>query len=95
MSIAKYKSFTVDVADHVASLVLSRPDELNTMSRDFWVELGEVLEEINKNPEVRVVVMSSTGKHFCAGMDLSAFSNGVDNIPDEKKPYHARIGEAF
>ena len=94
MSIAKYKSFTVDVADHVASLVLSRPDELNTMSRDFWVELGEVLEEINKNPEVRVVVMSSTGKHFCAGMDLSAFSNGVDNIPDEKKPDHARIGEA-
>ena len=54
------------------------------MSRDFWVELGEVLEEINKNSEVRVVVMSSTGKHFCAGMDLSAFSNGVDNIPDGK-----------
>ena len=94
MSIAKYKSFTGDVADHVASLVLSRPDELNTMSRDFWVELGEVLEEINKNSEVRVVVMSSTGKHFCAGMDLSAFSNGVDNIPDGKKPDHARIGEA-
>jgi len=94
MGIAKYKSFTVEVADHVASLVLSRPDELNTMSRDFWVELGEVLEEINKNAEVRVVVMSSTGKHFCAGMDLSAFSNGVDNIPDGKKPDHARIGEA-
>ena len=94
MGIAKYKSFTVDVADHVASLVLSRPDELNTMSRDFWVELGEVLEEINNNSEVRVVIMSSTGKHFCAGMDLSAFSNGVDNIPDGKKPDHARIGEA-
>ena len=94
MSIAKYKSFTVEIEDHVASLVLSRPDELNTMSRDFWVELGEVLEEINQNSEVRVVVMSSTGKHFCAGMDLSAFSNGVDNIPDGKKPDHARIGEA-
>ena len=94
MGIAKYKSFTVEVKDHVANLVLSRPDELNTMSRDFWVELGEVLKEINKNSEVRVVVMSSTGKHFCAGMDLSAFSNGVDNIPDGKKPDHARIGEA-
>ena len=94
MGIAKYESFKVEVTDHVASLVLSRPDELNTMSRDFWVELGEVLEEINKNSEVRVVVMSSTGKHFCAGMDLSAFSNGVDNIPDGKKPDHARIGEA-
>ncbi len=94
MSITKYKSFEVDISDHIANLVLSRPDELNTMSRDFWVELGDVLEEINKNSEVRVVVMSSTGKHFCAGMDLSAFSNGVDNIPDEKKPDHARIGEA-
>ena len=39
--------------------------------------------------------MSSTGKHFCAGMDLSAFSNGVENIPDDKKPDHARIGEAL
>lgn len=94
MSSTKYKSFEVDISDHIANLVLSRPDELNTMSRDFWVELGDVLEEINKNSEVRVVVMSSTGKHFCAGMDLSAFSNGVDNIPDEKKPDHARIGEA-
>ena len=94
MNNTKYKSFTVDISDHVANLILSRPDELNTMSRDFWVELGDVLEEINKNSEVRVVVMSSTGKHFCAGMDLSAFSNGVDNIPDEKKPDHARIGEA-
>ena len=94
MNNTKYKSFKVDISDHVANLILSRPDELNTMSRDFWVELGDVLEEINKNSEVRVVVMSSTGKHFCAGMDLSAFSNGVDNIPDEKKPDHARIGEA-
>ena len=94
MSSTKYKIFEVDISDHVANLVLSRPDELNTMSRDFWVELGDVLEEINKNSDVRVVVMSSTGKHFCAGMDLSAFSNGVDNIPDEKKPDHARIGEA-
>ena len=94
MSKSKYKCFQVDIENHIANLVLSRPNDLNTMSRDFWVELGDVLEEINKNSEVRVVVMSSTGKHFCAGMDLNAFSNGVDNIPDDKKPDHARIGEA-
>lgn len=94
MKTNEYKCFKVDVADHVANLVLSRPDELNTMSRDFWVELGEVLEVINKDSDIRVVVMSSTGKHFCAGMDLNAFTNGVDNIPDDKKPDHARIGEA-
>ncbi len=95
MSKSKYKCFDLNVSDNVANLVLSRPNELNTMSRDFWVELGDILEEINRNSDIRVVVMSSTGKHFCAGMDLSAFSNGVDNIPDDKKPDSARIGEAL
>ena len=94
MTKKEYKSFKVEISDHVANLILSRPDQLNTMYRDFWVELGEVTEEINMNSEVRVLVMSSTGKHFCAGMDLTAFSNGVDNIPEDKKPDHARIGEA-
>ena len=94
MSNKEFNCFKLDVKNHVGNLVLSRPDELNTMSRDFWVELGEVLEVINRNSDIRVVVMSSTGKHFCAGMDLNAFSNGVDNIPDDKKPDHARIGEA-
>ena len=95
MSNKEYKCFELKVADHVANLVLTRPNELNTMSRDFWVELGGILEDINRDSDVRVVVMSSTGKHFCAGMDLNAFSNGVENIPDDKKPDHARVGEAL
>ena len=90
---SKYSCFDVKIKDHVCSLVLNRPNELNTMTRDFWVELGDVLEEINRDSDVRVVILSSTGKHFCAGMDLSAFSNGVDDIPDDKKPDHARVGE--
>ena len=95
MSKNKYKCFNLNVSENVANLMFSRPDELNTMSRDFWVELGDVLDEINRNSDIRVVVMSSTGKHFCAGMDLNAFSNGVDNIPDNKKPDSARVGEAI
>ena len=44
MSKKEFNCFKLDVKNHVGNLVLSRPDELNTMSRDFWVELGEVLE---------------------------------------------------
>jgi len=94
MNKKEYKCFDLNVSENIANLIFSRPDELNTMSRDFWVELGDVLDEINRNSDIRVVVMSSTGKHFCAGMDLNAFSNGVDNIPDNKKPDSARVGEA-
>ena len=91
----KYSCFDLKVKAHICVLVLNRPNELNTMTRDFWVELGDALEEINRNSDIRVVVLSSTGKHFCAGMDLSAFSNGVDDIPNDKKPDHARVGEVL
>ena len=92
---SKYSCFDIKTKDRVCNMVLNRPNELNTMTRDFWVELGDALEEINRDSGVRVVILSSTGKHFCAGMDLSAFSNGVDDIPDDSKPDHARVGEVL
>ena len=91
----KYESFSLEIEDNIANIILSRPEQLNSMSRKFWVELPEILEEVNRNSEIRVLIISSTGKHFCAGMDLSAFDNGVANIPKEKRPDNARIGEAL
>ena len=85
---SKYSCFDLSVTNHIAQVTLSRGDELNTMNRSFWKELSHIMDEINRNSEVRVVIMSSTGKHFCAGMDLDAFSHGVDNIPNDKKPDH-------
>ena len=93
--INKYESFNLEIEDNIANIILSRPEQLNSMSRKFWVELPEILEEVNRNSEIRVLIISSTGKHFCAGMDLSAFDNGVANIPKEKRPDNARIGEAL
>ena len=71
MSKNKYKCFDLNVSENIANLIFSRPDELNTMSRDFWVELGDVLDEINRNSDIRVVVMSSTGKHFLSLIHIS------------------------
>ena len=79
---SKYESFKLEIESNIANIILSRPEQLNSMSRKFWVELPEILEEVNRNSEIRVLIISSTGKHFCAGMDLSAFDNGVANIPD-------------
>ena len=92
---SKYESFKLEIESNIANIILSRPEQLNSMSRKFWVELPEILEEVNRNSEIRVLIISSTGKHFCAGMDLSAFDNGVANIPKEKRPDNARIGEAL
>lgn len=70
-----YKSFTVTLAEHIAHVQLSRPEALNSMNADFWVELPQCMRDIEAGGEARVIVISSTGKHFSAGMDLGVFSN--------------------
>lgn len=66
--------FDVTVDDHVAHLRLVRPDVYNTMIPEFWSELPEIVDDLDRRADARVVVISSEGKHFSAGMDLSVFS---------------------
>ena len=66
--------FDVTVSDRVAHLRLSRPDAYNTMIPEFWSELPQIIDELDRRAEARVIVISSSGKHFSAGMDLSVFS---------------------
>ena len=68
--------FNVTIADHIAHIEMKRPDAFNSMTRDFWNELPKIVKDINDNARARVIVISSTGKHFCAGMDLSVFASG-------------------
>jgi enoyl-CoA hydratase len=59
----------------VAHIQLSRPDALNTMTREFWMELPQIVDEIDAEGRARAIVLS-TGKHFSAGMDLAVFAPG-------------------
>ena len=67
--------FTVSIEDKIAHITLSRPDALNSMTKDFWNELPQIVREIDREALARVIVISSTGKHFSAGMDLSVFAS--------------------
>src|ERR1700761_8294185 len=71
-----YRCFNVEIADHIAHIQLKRGDELNTMVPEFWSELPQIVKDIDVNAKARVIVISSTGKHFSAGMDLSVFTSG-------------------
>jgi enoyl-CoA hydratase len=72
-----YECFDVELKDKVAHLRLNRPDQLNTMIPAFWKELPAIVDEISNKGEARAIVISSTGKHFCAGMDLAVFTGGM------------------
>ena len=66
--------FTVSIADGVAHVQLNRPEKMNSMTRAFWSELPAIVRDIDDNARARVIVLSSTGKHFSSGMDLDVFS---------------------
>ena len=53
--------FQLTTTDHIAHLVLSRPEAMNTMNPTFWRELGAMLTHINQAGEARVLLISSTG----------------------------------
>ncbi len=67
--------FDVVVEGKVAHIRLNRPEALNTMVPAFWAELPRLIGELSDSGEVRAIVISSTGKHFSAGMDLSVFTS--------------------
>jgi enoyl-CoA hydratase len=69
-----YTCFDISKNDGVAHVRMIRPDQLNTMNAAFWSELPQIVDEISSQGQARVIVLSSTGKHFCAGMDLSIFT---------------------
>ena len=76
--------FSLTIENHIAHLVLNRPQALNTMGPRFWGELDTLLTDLHKNKAARALVISSTGKHFSAGMALDAFAGSVQM--DDQSP---------
>ncbi|MAE03115.1 MAG: enoyl-CoA hydratase [Porticoccaceae bacterium] len=73
---ANLKAFTVTVDQNcVAEVCLNRPDSLNSMNSDFWNELPAIVDALDSEGAARVIILSSAGKHFTAGMDLSILSD--------------------
>lgn len=72
----RYACFTVEIADRIAHVRLNRPEKANSMIMEFWRELPEAVDKISADGEARVIVISSEGKHFTSGMDVSVFMQG-------------------
>lgn len=76
-----YECFDVSIKEEIAHIVLNRPEKRNNMNGAFWDELPAIIRDIDENARARVIVISSTGPHFCGGLDVSMFASGV--VTDE------------
>ena len=89
----EHTCFKLTIENKIAHIVLNRPEAMNAMPRAFWNELPAIVNDINDNAKARVIVISSTGKHFTAGMDISVFTDG-EGIAASGGDQYARA-EAF
>ena len=66
--------FDLDTQDGIAHLRLNRPERMNTLAPVFFTGLRDAVRGLADAGAARVLVVSSTGKHFCAGMALEVFA---------------------
>lgn len=76
-----YTEITYRVADRIATITLNRPGARNGYTVTMADELGDALDTADRDPQVRVVVLTGEGKDFSVGADLS--QGGFDFDADE------------
>jgi enoyl-CoA hydratase/carnithine racemase len=75
-----YDTLRYEVADHILTLTLNRPDHLNSFTVAMANELIDAFNRASDDDQVRAVVVTGEGRAFCAGMDLTSTGNvfGLD-----------------
>ena len=83
------------VDDHVAIVTLHRPDRLNAFTDTMERQLIEALDRADADDDVRAVVLTGSGRAFCAGMDLAEAENPDDTFREWRRSPDAPAGTVY
>lgn len=66
-----YETISLTIENNIGYVKLNRPEKANALNQTAWNELKSIFETLDENDDVRVIILSGEGKHFCSGIDLS------------------------
>ena len=66
-----------DIHDHIGTITLNRPEERNALNEELRRQLLDAILDFDKNPDIRVIVLTGAGENFCAGGDVKAMNESV------------------
>jgi len=69
-----YQNLEVAVEDHVATVTMARTESMNALSLAFTAEIAQAFRDLGADDGIRVIVLASRAKAFCAGLDLKEFA---------------------
>ena len=73
---SEYNDLLYDVAEHIATITLNRPDRLNAISGPMLESFSQAFRDADADRDVRVIILTGAGRGFCAGLDLKDLSAG-------------------
>lgn len=85
----RYEQIAVESAERILTIRLSRPERLNAFTGRMLDELLDAFDRADRDDEVRAIIVTGTGRAFCAGADLDAlsFDNRSAGIADRAEPW--------
>lgn len=87
-----YDFLTVKERDGVSIITLNRPNKRNALSTALRQEIVTALEGMEKDDDIKAVVLTGAGSGFCAGFDLSEFQTGdMNDIFAQANVYHYKV----
>ena len=74
-----YETVKVEQENGIAWVILNRPDKRNAMSPQLHYDMCDVLDELEHDPQAKVLILTGAGDAWCAGQDLKLFFRDLDN----------------
>ena len=75
----------------IATIKLNRPKVLNAMNKQLWLDFQEALEDVRRDPEIKVLIVTGEGRAFSTGADLK---DSKDRTPEQYRDYLTELQEA-
>jgi enoyl-CoA hydratase/carnithine racemase len=75
----RWEHFSFEVSDGVASVTFNRPDVLNALTFEVYADLRDLLGELPRRDDVRVLVITGEGRGFCSGGDVHTIIGELQN----------------
>ena len=82
----RYDTLLYEVSDHILTLTLNRPDQLNAFNAAMMNELIAAFDAADADDAVRAIIVTGAGRAFCAGADLSAGAKTFDYAARTDRP---------
>jgi enoyl-CoA hydratase len=86
----KFECIIYEKEAGIATIKLNRPQVLNAMNKQLWIDFQEALEDVKEDPQIKVLIITGEGRAFSTGADLK---DSKDRTPEQYRDYLVELQE--